>query len=252
MTFDKFLPPKRPQVPKTPVPQTDADKLRYKNIILSSPLLSTVLRSSSCCNSVSIFTDGSCPNQLDVRPGNPAGWAFTFKKNFQWVDSYGPVGQNLSFIPIGSNNSGELQAVIEALDFILRHSAKFSNLPIDIHTDSLLVYKISHDLIIPSAHPELVAHLRQLLSLVSSRFDLSVLKIAGHSGHEGNERADALAARGVHSSSNLGRRHPPSRQLLSSITPPTLSGSLEQQSQLLLTTVLEASAQLTPAEAVIH
>ena len=254
MTFDKFLRPKRPQVSKTPVPQTDADKLRYKNIILSSPLLSTALqlRSSPCSNSFSIFTDGSCPNQLDVRPGNPAGWAFTFKKNFQWVDSFGPVGQNLSFTPIGSNNSGELQAILEALDFVLRHPAKFSNLPIDIYTDSLLVYKISHDLVIPSAHPELVAHLRQLLSLVSSRFDLSVLKIAGHSGHEGNERADALAARGVHSSSSLGRHHPPARQLLSSTALPTLSGSLAQQSQLLLSTVLEASAQLTPANAVMY
>ena len=119
MTFDRFLPPKRPKVLKTPVPQTDADRIKYKEIILASPLLSTTrkLRNSPCTNSISIFTDGSCPNQLDVRPGNPAGWAFTFKKNFQWVDSFGPVGQHLPFTPIGSNNSGELQAVIEALDF---------------------------------------------------------------------------------------------------------------------------------------
>ena len=254
MTFDKFLPPKRPTVPKTSVPQTDADKIKYKEIILASPLLSTThkLRGSPCTGSISVFTDGSCPNQLDVRPGNPAGWAFTFKKNFQWVDSFGPVGQNLSFTPIGSNNSGELQAVIEALDFIIRHPSKFTNLPIDIHTDSLLVYKIAHDLVTSSCHHELVAHLRQLLSLVSFRFDLSVLKIAGHSGHEGNERADALAARGVHSSSNIGRHHPPARQLLSQANLPILSGSLEQQSYLLLNTVLEASSQLTPADAVVY
>ena len=162
------------------------------------------------------------------------------------------MGQTLSFTPIGSNNSGELQAVIEALDFIIRHPSKFSNLPIDIHTDSLLVYKIAHDLVTPSCHHELVAHLRQLLSLVSSRFDLSVLKIAGRSRHDGNERADALAARGVHSSSNIGRHRPPARQLLSQANLPTLSGSLEQQSYLLLNTVLEASSQLPPADAVVY
>ena len=78
------------------------------------------------------------------------------------------------------------------------------------------------------------------------------LVYSGHSRHEGNERADALAARGVHSPSNIGRHHPPARQLLSQANLPTLSGSLEQQSYLLLNTVLEASSQLTPADAVVY
>ena len=253
MTFDKFLPPKRPTVPKTSVPQNDADKIKYKDIILASPLLSAAhkIRNLPSTGSIAIYTDGSCPNQLDVRPGNPAGWAFTLCKNFQWVDAFGPVGQNLPFTPIGSNNSGELQAVIEALDYIVRYPSKFSNLPIDIHTDSLLVYKLAHDLITPSCHQELVTHLRQLLSIVS-RFDLAILKVAGHSGNAGNERADALAARGVHSSSDIGRHHPPARQLLTQSTLSTLSSSLEQQSFLLLNTVLDASAQLTPADSVIY
>ena len=112
-------------------------------------------------------------------------------------------------------------AVIEALDFVIRHPSKFSNLPIDIHIDSLLVYTIAHDLVTPSSHHGLVAHLRQLFSLVSAKFDLAILKIAGHSGHEGNERADALAARGVHSFSNIGRRHPPVRSLISQNDLPT-------------------------------
>ena len=56
----------------------------------------------------------------------------------------------------------------------------------------------------------------------------------------------------MHSSSNIGRHHPPARQLLSQANLPTLSGSLEQQSYLLLNTVLEASWQLTPADAVVY
>ena len=57
MTFDKFVPAKRPKVSKATVPQTDADKLKFKQRILDSPLLSATqrLRDSPITGSVEIF-----------------------------------------------------------------------------------------------------------------------------------------------------------------------------------------------------
>ena len=261
LQFDEFMPPRKTSTPKTLVPRTDAEKLQYR---LSFPPnfrdpTGAQLRSSPSPSALNIYTDeirpallsspsiGSCPNQYDVRPGNPAGWAFTFKKDFTWLDSFGPVGQNFDFLPPGSNNSAELQALIEVLDYILRHPAKFTDMTIDIYTDSMLVYNIAHDLNIPSAHPQLVNILRHLLDLALRKFDLAILKIRAHVGHEGNERADKLAFHGVTHSSNLGRHSdPPRLPLRTSISSLLLPGTGDSQTQLLLTTVLESSSHLKP------
>ena len=249
ITFDKFSLPKKKPSPKTHIPLTDEDKRKYRRAFPDPPesLRKGTLRQVPSPNSQSIYTDGSCPNQMDIRPGNPAGWAFTYKRDFQWIDAYGPVGQNLSITPIGSNNSSELQALIETLDYLLRFPSTFSNMPIDIYTDSLFVYNMAHDLNIPCAHTRLVQHLRSLLDLALHKFDLAILKIRGHAGHEGNERADRLAFLGVTAASNIGRHaHPPRLLLESQSAPSTLQGTIDAQSEHLLETVLHCSTSLTP------
>ena len=249
LCFDKFSPPRKPPSPKTLVPRTDAEKIQYRSLFPSDlPNVPTrPLRDYSITGSITIYTDGSCLNQYDIRPGNPAGWAFTFKKDFNWIDSFGPVGQNLNFTPIGSNNSAELQALIEAVDYMLRRPAKFSNLTVDIYTDSMLVYNIAHDLNIPSARPELVSILRRLREMATQRIDLAILKIRAHVGHEGNERADKLAFHGVTNSSNLGRHSNPPRLPLHTVTPQyQMPGALDSQAQFLLETVLQSSSSLKP------
>ena len=111
----------------------------------------------------------------------------------------------------------------------------------------MLVYNIAHDLNIPSAHPQLVNILRHLLDLALRKFDLAVLKIRAHVGHEGNERADKLAFHGVTHSSDLGRHSdPPRLPLRTSISSPLLPGTVDSQTQFLLTTVLESSSHLKP------
>ena len=246
LRFDKFTPPPRPPTIKTPIPRTDEEKLQYRQAFSTNrSTVSHPLRRLPSNSAQQIFTDGSCPNQHDVRPGNPAGWSFTFKRSLEWIDSFGPVGQNLSFIPIGSNNSGELQAVIEALDYILRFPSKFTNMPIDIYTDSQLVYNIAHDLNIPASHPYLVQHLRQLLDLALQKFDIAILKIRAHVGHEGNERADKLALRGVTGTANIGRHaHPPRALLGRTCPPPSVHSDIDTQSQYLLDKVLKSAATL--------
>ena len=189
------------------------------------------------------------PTNIIVAPGNPAGWAFTFFKNLEWQDFHGPVGQGLHFTPLGSNNTAELQAVIESLDYLCRHPSKFSNLAIDLYTDSQLVYNLCHDLVIPHSHPQLVQQLRSYLTRALTLIDIAILKVRGHAGNTGNTRADKLAYRGVTSASHKGRHASPARPLLpllpfSHTAIPAVSSSAAQLSD----QVLSASASLQPSE----
>ena len=118
-------------------------------------------------------------------------------------------------------------------------------MPLDIYTDSQLVYNIAHDLNPPTSHPQLVQHLRQLLDLALQKFDIAILKIRAHVGHEGNEPADKLAFRGVATSSNVGRHAFPPRSLFGRTqAPASISGDIDAQSKYLLDTVLANAATL--------
>ena len=65
-----------------------------------------------------IYTDGSCPDQNIVSVTNPAGWAVYFQT--LRLDLFRPVGC-LPFAVVGSNNTAELQAPLEAI-FYLMHA----------------------------------------------------------------------------------------------------------------------------------
>ena len=118
---------------------------------------------------------------------------------------------------------------------------------IDLYTDSLYVYNLCHDLIIPQAHPELTVQLRSYMTRALQHVDLAILKVKGHSGDEGNHRADRLAFQGVTSAANLGRHSFPERPLLPILRQHfTLATGIEQQAADLSAQVLEASRQLQP------
>ena len=82
-----------------------------------------------CCEA---YTDGSCPNNGIVRPDSPAGWGFAVTYDTSpifnpgpsrtWQTSRGAVKSQPtddSILPevYGSNNTGELRALIELFDF---------------------------------------------------------------------------------------------------------------------------------------
>ena len=243
LSFDKFAKARPKPQPRLPLPSTPEDRHSYITSFPNAPF--SPLRSHPATGAIQIYTDGSCPDQNRVTQGNPAGWAFTFTKNFEWHDSYGPVGQGLSFTPVGSNNTAELQALIEALDYICRHPGKFRNLPIDLYTDSQLVHQLCHDIYLPHTHMQLVEQLRSYITRARTMFDLAILKVRGHAGIAGNTRADKLAFTGVTSSSMVGRHSFPPRPLLPLLFPPT-SPTLPT-SQDLEAQVLVAASSLQPA-----
>ena len=86
---------------------------------------------------------------------------FTIQKQEVWTDSYSLVGAHLPFQIVGSNNTGEIQALLELLDYLLRRPSSFAG-PISIFTDSQ-VYDALHKLSSPVMHSELMFMVRTLI-----------------------------------------------------------------------------------------
>lgn len=137
---------------------------------------------------VEIWTDGGCkPN-----PG-PGGWAAVLK--------YGEHVRELSGAEAATtNNRMELTAVIRALEALKRP------VRVRVHTDSTYVQQGISSWIhgwkrngwkTKSKDPVKNADLWQALDAAAARHDVEWLWVKGHAGHEGNERADALANKGI-------------------------------------------------------
>ena len=137
---------------------------------------------------VVIFTDGACKGN----PG-PGGWGVWLK--------YGEVEKELCGGERSTtNNRMELTAVIRALQALKRRCE------VQLHTDSKYVqqgitawihgwkkngWRTSDKK--PVKNDDLWKELDQL----AQQHDIDWRWVKGHAGHEGNERADQLANRGV-------------------------------------------------------
>ena len=137
---------------------------------------------------VTIFTDGACK-------GNPGrgGWGALLRYNGEERELFG--GEALT-----TNNRMELTAVIEALAALKRRSH------VVVHTDSQYVQKGITEWIVgwkargwrtASKEPVKNVDLWKRLDEVAAGHDVDWVWVKGHAGHEGNERADALANKGV-------------------------------------------------------
>ncbi|MFA7279270.1 MAG: ribonuclease HI [Sterolibacterium sp.] len=137
---------------------------------------------------VDIFTDGACSGN----PG-PGGWGAILRSQGREKEMYGGAAET-------TNNRMELMAVIEALKALKR--------PVRarVHTDSQYVQKgISEwihawkkrNWLTAGKQPVKNADLWRALDLEAARHHVEWLWVRGHAGHAENERADALARRGV-------------------------------------------------------
>lgn len=137
---------------------------------------------------VEIYTDGACSGN----PG-PGGWGAILVWNGREKEIYGAEAQT-------TNNRMELTAAIEALRALNRPCK------INLHTDSRYVM----DGITRWIHgwrkngwrtadrkPVKNADLWQALVEAMAPHEVNWIWVRGHSGHDGNERADALARRAI-------------------------------------------------------
>jgi ribonuclease HI len=137
---------------------------------------------------VALFTDGACRGN----PG-PGGWGVLLRYGDHERELYG--GE-----PATTNNRMELRAAIEGLK-ALREPCE-----VTLTTDSTYVMKGLTEWLpgwkargwrTAARKPVKNAELWQALDAEAQRHRVHWEWVKGHSGHEGNERADALANRGI-------------------------------------------------------
>lgn len=137
---------------------------------------------------VELYTDGACSGN----PG-PGGWGVILRMGAHEKELFG--GESAT-----TNNRMELMAVIEGLRALKRP------VQAEIYTDSQYVMKGMNEWIkgwkargwrTASKEPVKNVDLWQALDSECARHELKWHWVKGHAGHVDNERADALARRGV-------------------------------------------------------
>ena len=165
-----------------------------------------------------VYTDGSGTRGKCSRH-TPAGWGFCYQQEEHWVEAYGPVVTDPDHLlyrgaQVGSNNTGELTAILEALLHVIDHNWEAAT----IRSDSQWSIKVIKGIWRPSRHKPLVNYIRKLLRDFPVKIHLEWIK--AHVGHEGNERADRLAEEGKNSIGRLGTNSlPPPLRTVSSNSP---------------------------------
>jgi ribonuclease HI len=139
-------------------------------------------------DTIEIWTDGACRGN----PG-PGGWGALLRSGSHSRELYGGAFDT-------TNNRMELTAVIEALAALKRPSR------IVVHTDSQYVRLGITEWLAQwekrgwktaGRKPVKNLDLWQRLAEVAARHQVEWRWVPGHAGIEGNERADALANRGI-------------------------------------------------------
>ncbi|WP_028605216.1 ribonuclease HI [Ottowia thiooxydans] len=141
-------------------------------------------------NKIEVFTDGACKGN----PG-PGGWGALLRSGNHEKELFG--GESLT-----TNNRMELTAVIEGLSALKRPCQ------VELYLDSQYVRQGITEWIhgwkakgwrTSNKQPVKNVDLWQKLDAVvsTSGHQINWHWVKGHAGHEGNERADALANRGV-------------------------------------------------------
>jgi ribonuclease HI len=139
---------------------------------------------------VRIYTDGACK-------GNPGvgGWGALLEMNGREKELFGGEAHT-------TNNRMELLAVIRALEALKRRCT------VQLHTDSKYVQQGISTWIhgwkkngwrTADKKPVKNEDLWKELDELSQKHEIEWLWVKGHAGHDGNERADELANRGVES-----------------------------------------------------
>ena len=137
---------------------------------------------------VTIYTDGACKGN----PG-PGGWG-------AWLASDGHEKELCGGEPLTTNNRMELTAVIEALASLKRRCT------VTLYTDSQYVRKGITEWMrgwkargwrTADGSPVKNLDLWQKLEQTAALHEVDWRWVKGHAGDPGNERADALAYRGV-------------------------------------------------------
>ena len=152
------------------------------------------------------YIDGSCLENKHVNAQTPASWSVvivtgdnelgkgtgTIMTEFFGRVQTNPDADDFIGAEVGSNNTGELTAMAEALRWLLKHNEEREVL---VRTDSTYAGNIASGHWRARANLKLASHVQALWNEVSSICQLKWKHVRAHKGHRWNERADHLAFR---------------------------------------------------------
>jgi ribonuclease HI len=147
---------------------------------------------------VEIYTDGACSGN----PG-PGGWGALLRYGDHERELHGGSAE------LTTNNRMELMAAIQALESLTRRSV------VRLHTDSSYVRNGVTSWLpgwkrngwrTAARQPVKNEDLWRRLDAAAARHDVHWLWVKGHAGNPGNERADALANKGMDEARAKARR----------------------------------------------
>jgi ribonuclease HI len=145
---------------------------------------------------VVIYTDGACSGN----PG-PGGWGVVMRWQGKEKELYG-------FEPVTTNNRMELMAAIQALEALQRPTT------VSLHTDSKYLLDGITKWIqgwqrngwkTAAKKPVKNEDLWRRLTEAMRSHDVDWVWVKGHAGDPGNERADALARRGIEEATGVAQ-----------------------------------------------
>ena len=126
---------------------------------------------------ICVFTDGASSGN----PG-PSGIGVVLR--------YGEHEKEISqFIGNATNNIAELKAIEAGLSAL-----KNRNIPVRLFTDSKYAYGLLELKWKPQKNRQLIDSIKKKMTAFK---DLKIIKVKGHSGHPGNEKADYLATSAI-------------------------------------------------------
>jgi ribonuclease HI len=171
--------PAENQPPSGPVGQSQKAKTKPspRQKTLKTKPERTSLAETCCDDAICIYTDGASS-------GNPGpsgiGVLLRFNKHEKEISRY---------IGIATNNMAELEAIRSGL-----LAVKNMNLPVRVYTDSSYAYGVLTQGWKARKNQAIIASIKKIILNFD---DLKFIKIKGHGGIEGNERADVLAVSAI-------------------------------------------------------
>ena len=199
-------PEKTPKPPRMNYLHDEAHAKSFNDILgelwEEEPTLSDHNSVEGSVSGKTVYTDGS-GSRGKCSKTTPAGWGWCYQEEDQWIEAFGPVvtdPDNLHFrgAQVGSNNTGELTAILEALIMAIDHNWR----DVTIRTDSQWSINVITRKWKARSHKTLVNYIKSIIRSASIKVRLSWIK--AHAGHEGNERADKLAEEGKQSLGRFG------------------------------------------------
>lgn len=158
---------------------------------------------------LSLYTDGSCLGNTNVASKScPAGWGVVVvgepsavaPQGLLLEELFGPVvldsaSDKFLGAEVGSNNTGELSGICEALLWLRDWEHSFQ--PATICYDSVYAAKTTTKEFNANKNKQLVKSAQTLFEEVKRTRKVTMKHVKGHSGHKWNEAVDRLAKRGA-------------------------------------------------------